>query len=124
MSMLGALLLILIQASPVDAVPDGAAIERYRALTKVGPRCAASTDPDEILVCDRRRADLYRVPLIVPPDPGDPKNEGVPAERERLLARSNNCAEKSSFLVGCGMAGVSVGTRGVQLGSGERPIAP
>ncbi|MGH6617256.1 MAG: hypothetical protein ACRECS_24000 [Sphingomonas sp.] len=120
--MLGALLLILIQASPVEAAPDGTALEQYRALTAVGPRCAASTDPDEILVCDRRRADLYRVPLILP-DPGDPKNEGVPAERERLLARSNNCAEKSSFLVGCGMAGVSVGTRGVQLG-GERPIAP
>ncbi|MES2057400.1 MAG: hypothetical protein V4564_15810 [Pseudomonadota bacterium] len=120
--MLGVLLLVLIQASPASAAPTDAAIEQYRALTMAGPRCAASTDPDEIQVCDRRRADNFRVPLIEP-DPGDPKNEGVPAERERLLARSNNCAEKSSFLVGCGMAGVTVGTRGVQLG-GERPIAP
>jgi hypothetical protein len=57
-------------------------------------------------------------------DPNDPRHEGVPAERERMLARTNNCQEKSTFLVGCGAAGVSVSTRsGVSL-MGERPIAP
>jgi hypothetical protein len=115
--MLGPLLLLLIQSAP-----DNVAVDRYRNLTTVSPGCTASTDPAEILVCGRRRADAYRVPLIEP-DAGDPKKEGVPAERERLLARTNNCAEKSSFLVGCGMAGVSVGTGGARLG-GERPIAP
>jgi hypothetical protein len=41
-----------------------------------------------------------------------------------MLARTNNCQEKSTFLVGCGAAGVSVSTRsGVSL-MGERPIAP
>ena len=48
----------------------------------------------------------------------------IARQRERLLARTNNCREKSAFLVGCGAAGISVSSRtGVSL-SGERPIAP
>ena len=114
--MIAAALLILLQAAPEDAM------SRYRAKTVAGPRCAAATDPGEVMVCGRRDADRYRVPLIER-DPADPKNEGVPAERERMLARTDNCEEKSIFLIGCGKAGVSVGTGGFHL-AGERPLAP
>lgn len=111
-----AALLILAQTSADDAMA------RYRAKTAAGPRCGAAVDPGEVTVCGRRDADRYRVPLIER-DAGDPKNEGVPAERERMLARTSNCEEKTIFLVGCGMTGVSVGTGGFHL-KGERPLAP
>jgi hypothetical protein len=109
-------LLLLLQAAPDDAMA------RYREKTAVVPRCAAAGEPDEVTVCGRRAADRYRVPLIER-DADDPKNEGVPMERERMLARTSNCQEKSVFLVGCGKVGVSVGTAGVSL-AGERPLAP
>lgn len=117
--MMIAALLVLLQAPPATADD---AMERYRRKTAAGPRCAAAEDPQEVMVCGRRDADRYRVPLIER-DPADPKNEGVPAERERMLARTDNCEEKSIFLVGCGKVGVSVGTGGFHL-AGERPLAP
>ena len=115
--MLGVMLSILAQAALADD-----SLERYRKETAAGPHCEGAATTGDIIVCGRRRADRYRLPLIEY-DAGDPRAEAVPAERERLLARTTNCEEKSIFLVGCGMTGVSVGTGGVRLG-GERPIAP
>ena len=114
--MMLAALLILLQSAPDDALAI------YREKTAAGPHCAADADRDEVMVCGRRDADRYRVPLVER-DPADPKNEGVPMERERMLARTSNCEEKSIFLIGCGKAGVSVGTGGFHL-AGERPLAP
>jgi hypothetical protein len=115
--MLGVMLSILAQAGVADD-----SLARYRQRTAAGPRCEAAARTDDIIVCGRRRADRYRLPLIEY-DAGDPRDEAVPVERERLLARTNNCDEKSIFLVECGMMGVSVGTGGVRL-AGDRPIAP
>jgi hypothetical protein len=114
--MMIAALLILLQSAPDDAML------RYREKTAAGPRCTDAADSDEVMVCGRRDADRYRVPLIER-DPADPKNEGMPTERERMLARTTNCEEKSIFLIGCGKAGVTVGTAGFHL-VGERPLAP
>lgn len=111
-----AALMILLQSAPDDTM------QRYREKTAAGPRCAVAVDPAEVTVCGRRDADRYRLPLVER-DPDDPKNEGVPMERERMLARTSNCAEKSIFLIGCGKVGVSVGTGGFHL-AGERPLAP
>ena len=108
--------LLLLQVTASDAMT------RYREKTVAGPRCAVARDPGEVMVCGRRDADRYRVPLVEK-DPADPKNEGVPMERERMLARTSNCEEKSLFLVGCGKVGATVGTRGFYL-AGERPLAP
>jgi len=110
--------LVMMQAAPqLDT-----AMDRYRTATRATIDCH-DNQPDDIVICGRREADRYRAPLTVT-DPDDPRHEGVPAERERMLARTNNCQEKSTFLVGCGAAGVSVSTRsGVSL-MGERPIAP
>jgi hypothetical protein len=57
-------------------------------------------------------------------DLNNPRNDPVRLEREKLLARTNNCQEKSTFLVGCGKAGIGVSTRGGVRGLGERPLAP
>lgn len=107
----------------VAADQSAAWIAQEQALTRAGPICTAPSDSREVTVCGRRRADRYRVPLIEI-DRDNPANEGVPAERERLLARTSNCREHRLFLVGCGMAGMTVSTQhGVVLG-GERPLAP
>ena len=110
-------------AMAIQAAPElDTAMARYRDRTRATVSCA-NGQGDDILICSRRQADQWRVPLIQI-DPNDPKNQSVATERDRLLARTNNCTEKSTFLVGCGMAGVSVSTRsGVSL-IGERPIAP
>jgi len=107
----------------MQSAPDlDAGMARYRATTSGAVNCRAATS-GEIVICGRRAADQWRAPLVVI-DPNDPRNQSVMAERERLLARTNNCEELSTFLVGCGSAGVSVSSRtGVSL-NGERPIAP
>jgi hypothetical protein len=117
---MSAILLLLAMQSTASVDAELAA---YREQTRATIRCDGASG-EEIVVCGRRNADRYRVPLIEY-DPGDPKHEGAPAERERLLARTNNCQEKSVFLVGCGMVGVSasVSAGGTRI-SGERPIAP
>ncbi|MBN8814006.1 MAG: hypothetical protein J0J06_01005 [Sphingomonas sp.] len=107
----------------IQAVPDvDAAMARYREQTRATVECRAGR-PDDIVICDRRAADQFRLPLVEL-DLDNPKNEPVPAERERLLARTNNCQEKSTFLVGCGKVGIGVSTRGGLRGLGERPLAP
>ena len=111
------LILLLAQAVSVDA-----ALARYHDETRVSVSCSTPAS-GEIVVCGRRNADRYRAPLIEY-DAGDPRHEGVPAERERLLARTNACQDHSLFLVGCGVAGVSVSTNGGFGLMGERPIAP
>lgn len=115
--MVTALLLLLLDTSAT------AAVTQYRALTSATPACS-HPDGDDVVVCGRRSADRYRAPLVVH-DPGDPMYEGVPAERERLFAKTDNCQEKSAFLVGCGSVGVkaTVGAGGIHV-AGERSLAP
>ena len=98
-------------------------LAQERAATRAGPQCLAPADSREVVVCGRRHADRYRVPLIEV-DRDNPANEGVPAERQRLLARTTNCREHSVFQVGCGMAGVTASTRHGVVAVGERPLAP
>ena len=116
-------LLLLLAAPDTPAGVPATAIARYDSLTRAGPACTRP-DGDDVVVCGRRAADRFRAPLIEH-DPGDPMYEGVPAERERLFARTNNCQEKSLFLVGCGSGvGVTASTASGIHPSGERPLAP
>lgn len=112
---------LLLAAAPTAAT----ALAIYRERTAATVRCRAQPS-DSVVVCARRAADRYRVPLVVPPDPGDPRHEGVHAERERLFARTTQCQEKTPFLVGCGSVGVHMTTGGgrTRFGAGEREIAP
>jgi len=82
------------------------ALTQHRELTRSEPLCRNAIG-DEIVVCGRREADRYRVPLIVR-DPGDPASEGVAAERERLQHPTTPCDARGPFLIGCGMVGVSI----------------
>ena len=107
----------------LQAAPDiDVTMSRYRDQTRAAVECRTGKR-DDIVICDRRAADQFRLPLIEF-DPNDPKNEGVPIERERLLARTNNCQEKSTFLVGCGKAGIGWSSLSGVSGLGERPLAP
>lgn len=107
----------------LQAVPDiDMAMTRYRDRTRATIECGADRR-DDIVICDRRAADRFRLPLIEI-DLNNRNNEPVAAERERLLARTNNCEELSTFLVGCGKAGIGVSTSSGLRGLGERPIAP
>jgi hypothetical protein len=102
--------------------PEAPAVDRYRTLTAAEIGCVRDPGSTDITVCGLRNADRYRAPLVVH-DAGNPMWEPVAAERERYLARSSNCREKSSFLVGCGFAGVSVTTGGGREGIEMRPMA-
>lgn len=116
-------LVLIIAGQSADAE---AALANYHAVTAVGPHCEAAANPSDITVCARRTADRYRLPLIET-DPGNPRTQDVPGERERLFARTSNCQEKSVFLVGCGMVGAgakaSFGPDGIH-GARLRPLAP
>jgi len=119
--MLALVLIIAGQSASVET-----AVAHYQAITAAGPHCGTPDNSTDIIVCSRRNADRYRLPLIEPSS-GDPKIQDVPGERERLFARTSNCQEKSLFLVGCGSVGVGAkvgfGPGGL-YGARLRPLAP
>lgn len=118
------LITLLLQLAAAEGAADRL-LAQHRLLTTVAVRCPERSDPDEVVVCGRRRADHFRLPLEVVPDAGDPRHEGVPAERERLQGKTNNCQEMRYFLVGCGMVGVGVstGAGGTRILT-ARPLSP
>lgn len=111
-------LLLVAQASSADA----AALARYRRLTAAEPRCARSAEATDVTVCGLRDADRFRVPFVVH-EAGNPSHEPAMAERKRYLARTDNCQEKSLFLVGCGSFGLSATVGGGRRGVEVRPLA-
>jgi hypothetical protein len=112
------MLVLLLAAASADAD----ALENYRRLTAAEPRCERAANATDITVCGLRDADRFRVPFVFP-EPGDPLHEAAMDERKRYLARSDNCREKSLFLVGCGAFGLSVTTGGGREGVEVRPLA-
>jgi hypothetical protein len=107
----------------VLAQDSGALVGQARRMLSAERRCPVEATTD-ITVCGLRRADRYRVPMLSY-DPGDPAHEGVPAERERLLARTTPLHDLSPFLVGGGMVGATamIGAGGGKV-STLRPLAP
>ena len=97
------------------------ALETYQQRTTVEPRCRQAAG-DEIVVCGRREADRYRVPLIER-DPGDPRGETLMGERERIQNKTTPCQQRGPYLVGCGMVGVTVSTTIGRDGIRYRPLA-
>lgn len=107
---------------PLFVLADATPMDVYRVLTAAEPRCVAHADTTDVTVCGLRRADRFRVPFLVP-EKGDPRHEAVAAERHRYLARTDNCQDKSLFLVGCGSFGLSATVGGRQSGVSVRPMA-
>lgn len=97
-------------------------LENHKKLTSVEPKCRAAVG-NEIVICGRREADRYRLPLVIP-EAGDPAHETLDQATERLQAKRTACEQKSVFMVGCGMTGVSVGITPGRSGVRYRPLAP
>ena len=95
-------------AAPLPDISAASALAKHRELTSVEPHCREARG-DEIVVCGRRDADRYRLPLIEY-DAGDPRTETVMDQRERLQAKTVPCQQRGPYLVGCGMVGVSLST--------------
>ncbi len=112
------LVVLLLAAEPSTLV------DTARRVTAAEPGCRRDINATDITVCGMRNADRFRVPFVGY-EPGDPRGEGVPAERQRLLARTDNCQERRAILVGCGFVGVHMTTsaRGTSV-TGARKLAP
>jgi hypothetical protein len=112
------MLVLLAAVTVLGAAP----IDTYRALTRAEVVCDRPNG-EEVVVCARRDADRYRVPLVLP-TPGDPKAETASEERERLQAKVTPCRSGGPFLIGCGMVGVHMTAGGGRSGPELRPLAP
>lgn len=116
-------LVALVASAPAIATEDP--LMAYRKLTTVEPPCNRDPQGTEIVVCARRDADRFRLPLTGIFEAGDPKAESLMGERERLQHIMTPCDERGPFLIGCGMVGVSVSTAiGGTGGIKRRPLAP
>ncbi|GAA0677114.1 hypothetical protein FHT00_002536 [Sphingomonas insulae] len=113
-----ALALLVLAASD-----DVATLLKTSGAMIAGERCTINPNATDITVCGRRQADRFRVPFIVH-DAGDPRHEAVAVERDRLLHRTNPVSDLSPFLVGGGMAGVTVSSRTGVGGIADRKLAP
>jgi hypothetical protein len=98
------------------------AMATYLDKTRAERGCPIVRNSSDVTVCGLRTADRFRVPFVLP-DAGNPLHEPVAKERQRYLARTDNCREKSLFLVGCGSFGLSATVGGGKQGVRVRPLA-
>jgi hypothetical protein len=112
MSRMAIMLTLVLFSAPVaaESLTAETALMTYTERMATRPNCKRARAANEIIVCGRRDADKYRVPLIVY-DAGDPRAEGLWGERARLQNQTTPCQDNSVFLVGCGSVGVSVSTK-------------
>ncbi|MES2443656.1 MAG: hypothetical protein V4574_12565 [Pseudomonadota bacterium] len=87
-----------------DADRVEATLANYRQLTRATVRCHEPKGDDEIVVCSRRKADNYRVPLVLSANP----QNSVPTQTATLLDEHRPPCGEGAFLVKCGSVGVSV----------------
>ncbi len=97
----------LLFPSPAHADP----MTQYESMTQVAVHRCSRPSSSEIIVCGRRAADKWRVPLIVY-EAGDPRAETVSGERNRLASAPTLKCGIGAILAGCGKAGVSMSATG------------
>ncbi|MDP1028293.1 hypothetical protein Q5H91_13795 [Sphingomonas sp. KR1UV-12] len=108
----------------LTAVDPAALLATAREKTAAERACVYDADATDITVCGLRNADRFRVPFVGY-EPGDPRGEGVAAERLRLLGRTDACQEKRAIMVGCGSFGLHMTTNGSGTNvMGNRKLAP
>lgn len=80
-------LAVIAAAPPPSTMVDPAALTRLAHPVK---RCDRTNKPDEIIVCARdREAERQKLPLALPPEPGDPRAFSVSRERNALIERGS-----------------------------------
>src|ERR1044072_6479471 len=114
------LMSMLLLAGAQDADRVDALLANYHALTSAVVRCREARNDDEIVVCSRRKADEYRVTLVLS---ASPKNS-VPAQTAALLDEHRPPCGEGAFLSQCGYVGVSVSTNGHGVHWVRREQAP
>jgi hypothetical protein len=114
------LISMLLLAGAQDADRVDAVMAEYHALTSAVVRCGRPQDDDEIVVCSRRKADEYRVPLVLS---ASPKNS-VPVRTAALLDEHRAPCGEGAFLSQCGYVGVTVSTNGRSVHWVRREQAP
>lgn len=113
-----AMLVSAVTATLAPAAPRDPIAVAHDATSVVTPRCRYAPS-DDIVVCARRNADRYRLPIMVT----TPDREVV--QRRTLLARETPCQARGPFLVGCGSVGVRVGVAfGPGAGAGRLAYRP
>ena len=96
------LMSLLLLAGMQDSDRVETALANYREGTRATVRCSAADDDDEIRVCARRKADQWRVPLVLS---ASAKNS-VPMRTAALLDEHRPPCGEGAFLVRCGSVGV------------------
>ena len=114
------LMSMLLLAGIQDADKVEAVLADYHTLTSVAVRCRRPQNDDEIVVCSRRKADNYRVPLVLSSSP----QSSVPLQTATLLDEHRPPCGEGAFLVRCGSVGVSVSTDGHSVHYVRREKAP
>lgn len=112
-------LLLLAQDASLDA-----ALQDYREKMRADVPCTRTADENEIVVCARRDADRYRVPLVTAS-----AGREAPGERLNYLLSSDAAGYvpcgKGAFMVRCGSVGMGVTVNsGGGMRTSERPLAP
>ncbi len=116
-------MMLLMMAMTIDETTMAAAMARAREKTRAGIPCQATPSDEEIVVCGRRQADRFRLPLETERADGDPKAVDAFGERARLLRVPELPCGVGAFLQRCGMVGATVSTRTGARGGGQRPLA-
>lgn len=94
----------------------------HRQRWSASPACKRARDESEIVVCSRRDADKYRVPLVT-------GYQGPDTDQGRLIRLFDGadgrapCGE-GAFLVRCGYVGVGVSVSAKGVRTSRRPLAP
>jgi hypothetical protein len=114
------LMSMLLLVGAQDADPVAAVLADYHALTNVTVRCRKPQNDDEIVVCSRRKADNYRVPLV----PSSSPQNSVPLQTATLLDEHRPPCGEGAFMVKCGFVGATVSTNGTSVHWVRRERAP
>jgi len=115
------LMAMLLLGVPQDNDKVDAVMADYRALTATSVRCVRPKDDTEIRVCANRKADNYRVPLVLSASP----QNSVPVRTAALTDPHKTPCGQGAFIAQCGPGfGVSVSTNGHGVHYVRREQAP
>lgn len=120
--LLFALLLLGQDDAPPRDMKPAEVLEMHRARWSANPKCQKARDESEIVVCSRRDADKYRVPLVT--SYSGPDTDQGRLDRVFDGADGHLPCGQGAFTVRCGSVGVgvTVSARGVR--TSRRELAP